>query len=137
MLSSDTTSSAWVAEGTNRVTRVGAFLRRTSIDELPQIFSVFKGDLSLIGPRSDIRGLGERLKEEVPLYQLRYHVTPGISGWAQVNQRYAPGHISPQSIEESRVRLMYDLYYVRHRSVFLDLYIAAKTIRTLLTRLIP
>lgn len=137
MSSNDAASGSWVGEGKNRVTRVGAFLRRTSIDELPQIFSVLKGELSLIGPRSDIRGLGERLREEIELYPLRYRVTPGISGWAQVNQRYAPGHISPQSIEESRVRLMYDLYYVKHRSVFLDLYIAAKTISTLFARLIP
>jgi lipopolysaccharide/colanic/teichoic acid biosynthesis glycosyltransferase len=137
MTQNETASHAWVGESTNRVTKVGAFLRRTSIDELPQLFSVLKGGLSLIGPRSDIWGLGERLREEIPLYHVRYLVTPGISGWAQVNQRYAPGNISPQSIEESRVRLMYDLYYVRHRSILLDLTIVAKTCSTLISRLIP
>lgn len=137
MTQNDAASGVWVQEGGNRVTRVGAFLRRTSIDELPQLFSVLKGQLSFIGPRSDIRGLGERLREEIPLYYGRYQVTPGISGWAQVNQRYAPGHISPQSIDESRVRLQYDLYYVRHRSFLLDLMIIAKTVTTVLSRLIP
>lgn len=137
MTQNEVASGAWVGESTNRVTKVGALLRRASVDELPQIFSVLKGDLSLIGPRSDIWGLGERLNEEIPLYHVRYLVTPGISGWAQVNQQYAPGHISPQSIDESRVRLMYDLYYVRHRSVLLDLTVVAKTFSTLISRLIP
>lgn len=137
MTQNDAASGVWVTEGTNRVTRLGAILRRTSIDELPQLFSVITGDLSLIGPRSDIKGLGERLREEIPLYHVRYQVTPGISGWAQVNQQYAPGHISPQSIDESRVRLMYDLYYVRHRSFLLDLVIVARTFSTLISRLIP
>jgi lipopolysaccharide/colanic/teichoic acid biosynthesis glycosyltransferase len=132
-------SQEWTVEEKkdNPVTKVGAFLRRTSIDELPQVFSVLKGDLSLIGPRSDIMGLGERLAEELPFYRMRYSVTPGISGWAQVNQHYAPGNISPQSIEESRVRLQYDLYYVKYRSLFLDLSITLKTLKTLLKRIIP
>lgn len=132
-------SSEWTVEEkqNNKVTNVGAFLRKTSIDELPQVFSVLSGDLSLIGPRSDIAGLGERLSEEIPSYRARYSVTPGISGWAQVNQRYAPGNISPQSVEESRTRLMYDLYYVKHRSLFLDASITLRTVKTLLTRLLP
>lgn len=132
-------SSEWTVEEKkdNPVTKVGALLRRTSIDELPQVFSVLKGDLSLIGPRSDIMGLGERLAEELPFYRMRYTATPGISGWAQVNQRYAPGNFSPQSIDESRVRLQYDLYYVKHRSLILDLSITLKTLKTLLKRIIP
>lgn len=137
MTFNEAASSAWVGESENRVTKVGAFLRRTSIDELPQVISVFTGELSLIGPRSDIMGLGERLQESLPFYRLRYLVTPGISGWAQVNQRYAPGNFSPQSIEESRVRLQYDLYYIRHRSLLLDLSIALKTLKTLSKRIIP
>lgn len=137
MTQNEKASGAWVGESTNRVTKVGALLRRTSIDELPQVFSVFTGDLSLIGPRSDIFGLGERLQESLPFYRARYTVTPGISGWAQVNQKYAPGNISPQSIEESRVRLQYDLYYVKHRSLLLDLSITLKTLKTLIKRIIP
>jgi lipopolysaccharide/colanic/teichoic acid biosynthesis glycosyltransferase len=131
-------SSEWTVEekNDNRVTKVGAFLRKTSIDELPQVLSVLSGELSLIGPRSDIAGLGERLAEELPSYRARYQATPGISGWAQVNQRYAPGRISPQSVEESRVRLTYDLYYVKHRSLLLDISITLRTIKTLIARLI-
>lgn len=128
---------AWKGEGKNTVTRVGALLRRTSVDELPQVLAVLAGSLSLIGPRSDISGLASRLAEAIPFYRLRYQVTPGISGWAQVHQKYAPGNISPQSIEESRIRLAYDLYYVKHRSPFLDLSIAFRTLKTLILRIVP
>ncbi len=129
--------SSWIGETQNKVTTVGAFLRRTSIDELPQVTAVLRGDLSFIGPRSDVSGLAERLAEAIPFYNMRYKTTPGISGWAQINQRYTPGHISPQSIEESRIRLAYDLYYIKHRSLLLDLSIALRTIKTLFVRLIP
>jgi lipopolysaccharide/colanic/teichoic acid biosynthesis glycosyltransferase len=130
-------AGVWKGESTNRVTSVGAFLRRTSIDELPQVLAVLAGSLSLIGPRSDVAALADRLSEAIPFYRLRYQVTPGISGWAQVHQKYAPGNISPQSIEESRVRLAYDLYYVKHRSPFLDLSIAFRTLKTLILRVVP
>jgi lipopolysaccharide/colanic/teichoic acid biosynthesis glycosyltransferase len=130
-------SGVWVGETANSVTPSGAVLRRTSLDELPQAWAILTGKLSLIGPRSDMKGLAERLGEHISFYNARYLITPGISGWAQVNQRYAPGNISPQSIEESRVRLAYDLYYVKHRSLFLDLSIALRTLKTLLARLIP
>lgn len=130
-------SGVWLKESANKVTRMGAFLRKTSIDELPQVLSVLSGHQSLIGPRSDIEGLADRLREAIPFYELRYTVLPGITGWAQVNQRYAPGNISPQSIEESRIRLAYDLYYVKHWSPFLDFSIALRTIKTVLTRLLP
>lgn len=133
----DNDAGTWKGETTNRVTRVGAFLRRTSIDELPQVIAVFLGSLSLIGPRSDVAALAVRLEEAIPYYRLRYAVTPGITGWAQVHQKYAPGNISPQSIEESRVRLAYDLYYVKHRSPFLDISIAFRTLKTLILRMVP
>lgn len=128
---------AWAGESKNMITRVGAFLRRTSIDELPQAFAVLRGRLSLIGPRSDMYVLGQRLAEAIPYYTLRYIVVPGITGWAQTHQRYAPGNISPQSIEESRIRLAYDLYYVKHRSILLDIAIALRTVKTLLGRIVP
>ena len=130
-------NNAWIGETENKVTKVGAFLRRTSIDELPQVVAVLKGSLSFIGPRSDISGLAERLAEAIPFYNVRYKTTPGISGWAQINQRYTPGNISPQSIEDSRIRLAYDLYYIKHRSLLLDLSIAFRTIKTLIVRLVP
>jgi lipopolysaccharide/colanic/teichoic acid biosynthesis glycosyltransferase len=127
----------WNGEGDNRVTRVGAFLRRTSLDEFPQFVNVLMGELSLIGPRNDIEGLGVRLAEALPYYSVRYIVKPGITGWAQVNQQYEQGNISPQSIEETKMRLAYDFYYLKHRSFMLDLVIALKTVKRMFFRLAP
>jgi lipopolysaccharide/colanic/teichoic acid biosynthesis glycosyltransferase len=124
----------WHKESKNNPTRIGKILRVTSIDELPQILNILKGELSFIGPRSDLASLEERLRESLPYYSMRYIVRPGISGWAQVNQQYAPGHINPQTIDENKVRLAYDLYYVKNRSLMLDLVIALRTIQTLLSR---
>jgi lipopolysaccharide/colanic/teichoic acid biosynthesis glycosyltransferase len=130
-------SSTWTSEDAkldNVVTKVGAFLRKTSIDEIPQVWSILKGDMSLIGPRNDIAGLGQRLAEEIPYYKIRYFVKPGVTGWAQTNQHYMTNAISPQSIEESRIRFAYDLYYVKNRSVWLDLAIALRTVKTVFSR---
>ena len=119
----------WIAESDNRVTKVGHFIRKTRIDELPQGLAVLKGDMSLIGPRSDIAGLGDRLKGAIPYYSVRTIVKPGLTGWAQISQNKPP-----QTIEENKVRLSYDLYYIRHRSFNLDLQIVLKTFKTLLSR---
>jgi len=122
----------WVAEsakGANQVTRVGRFIRKTRIDELPQGLAVLKGDMSLIGPRSDIAGLGERLAKEIPYYSVRTIITPGLTGWAQINQDKPP-----QTIEENKIRMSYDLYYIKYRSLGLDLRIILRTFRTLLSR---
>ena len=127
-------SGQWVGEGNNRVTRVGAFLRRTSLDEFPQFINILRGELSLIGPRSDILGLGRRLALALPYYDARYLVTPGITGWAQINQQYEQGNVSPQSVEETKTRLAYDFYYLKHRSLGLDLIIALKTIKRMFFR---
>jgi exopolysaccharide biosynthesis polyprenyl glycosylphosphotransferase len=116
------------ADNNNRVTTVGRFLRKSRIDELPQVWSVLKGDLSLIGPRWDIKNLGDRLAKEIPYYTVRTVIKPGLSGWAQINQEKPP-----QSIEETKIRLSYDLYYIKNRSLGLDIRIALKTIRTLLS----
>lgn len=125
---------AWKGESTNTVTKVGAFLRKTSLDEFPQFWNVLKGEMSLIGPRNDMVALGERLAEALPHYNFRYAVTPGITGWAQINQQYEQGHISPQSIEETKLRLAYDFYYLKHRSLGLDLVIALKTLKRMFFR---
>lgn len=120
----------WVnTQGDARITRAGAFLRKTRIDELPQLWSVMKGDLSLVGPRPDIIGLGRELEQTVPYYTVRNLVAPGLSGWAQISQDKPP-----QSLEETVMRLSYDLYYIKHRSLSLDLEIALKTVRILLSR---
>jgi len=127
-------SGAWKGEGENTVTKVGAFLRRTSLDEFPQFINILAGELSLIGPRNDIEALGERLAEAIPYYDVRYAVKPGITGWAQINQQYEQGNISPQSIEETKMRLAYDFYYIKNRSLTLDVMIALKTIKRMLFR---
>lgn len=122
----------WVPEdvaGGNQVTRVGRFIRATRIDELPQALAILKGDMSLIGPRPDVIGLGQRLEKEIPYYSVRTVVTPGLSGWAQINQEKPP-----QSVEETMVRLSYDLYYIQHRSLALDLQIVLRTMKTLASR---
>jgi lipopolysaccharide/colanic/teichoic acid biosynthesis glycosyltransferase len=125
---------AWKGEGTNEVTRVGSFLRKISLDEFPQFINVLKGEISLIGPRNDIETLGLRLADAIPYYMFRYSVRPGITGWAQINQQYEQGNVSPQSIEETKVRLAYDFYYLKHHSFGLDLIIALKTIKRMFFR---
>lgn len=128
-------SGEWMKEGENRVTKVGAFLRQTSLDEFPQCINVLSGELSLVGPRNDILGLGRRLAEALPYYEARYLIIPGITGWAQINQQYEPGNASPQSIEETKTRLAYDFYYLKHRSLGLDLIIAIKTMKRMFFRM--
>ncbi len=130
-------SATWTNEDAkqdNVVTKVGNVLRKLSIDEVPQVLAILKGDMSLVGPRNDTAGLGERLANELPYYKIRYFVKPGVTGWAQTNQQYMSGNISPQSIEESRIRLSYDLYYVKNRSFWLDVAICLRTFKTLLSR---
>ncbi|MAZ56390.1 hypothetical protein CL653_01225 [bacterium] len=135
MTKNDHLASTWTIEDSaNKITLVGAFLRKTSLDEFPQILNILKGEMSLIGPRNDIVGLGARLAESIPYYNLRNFVRPGISGWAQTHQHYMGDNISPQSLEESRLRLAYDLYYVKHRSLMLDIAIALRTLKILLSR---
>lgn len=137
MTANDAGSATWLSEDkqkANVVTKVGAFLRKTSLDEIPQCVAILRGDMSLIGPRNDIVGLGQRLAAEIPYYTVRNLVKPGVTGWAQTHQYYMGNNISPQSLEESRVRLAYDLYYVKNRSMFLDIEIALRTIKTLLSR---
>lgn len=124
----------WMSESANRVTKLGALLRRTSLDEFPQFVNVLKGEISLIGPRNDMEELARRLAESIPYYNVRYIVQPGITGWAQINQQYEPGNISPQSIEETKTRLAYDFYYIKNRSLALDLVIALKTVKRMLFR---
>lgn len=122
-------NGVWVGESQNKITKVGKFLRKSSIDEFPQFWNVLKGDLSLIGPRPDMTKLEERLVQEIPYYNMRYSVKPGLSGWAQTKQ-----DIIPNNIEENKDRLAYDLYYIKNRSIYLDIQIILKTIKALLIR---
>jgi lipopolysaccharide/colanic/teichoic acid biosynthesis glycosyltransferase len=93
------------------------------------VLNVLRGEVSLIGPRPDIVDLGNKMAQEIPFYMIRYSVTPGLSGWAQTLQEKPP-----QSVEETRIRLMYDLFYIKNRSLLLDIVILLRTIRTLLMR---
>ena len=113
------------------VTRVGRWLRVLRIDELPQLFSVLWGDLSLVGPRPELPSLASQYSARIPYYNARYLVAPGLTGWAQTKHDRHPHHGT--AIEETKEKLSYDLYYLQHRSFFLDLYIILQTIRVVLT----
>lgn len=110
----------------NRVTPFGKFLRKTRIDEFPQFLNILKGDMAFIGPRPERPFFVAQLAEVMPFYETRHAVKPGLTGWAQVNYSYG------ESVEESLIKLQYDLYYIKHRSIFLDLNITIKTLSTIL-----
>jgi sugar transferase (PEP-CTERM system associated) len=116
----------WAGVADDRVTRVGAFIRRTRIDELPQIFNVLKGDMSFVGPRPERPYFVDMLTQEIPLYAARHIVKPGITGWAQVNYPYGA------SKEDAKAKLAYDLYYVKNKTFFLDLITMIQTVRVVL-----
>lgn len=117
---------------TNRPTRVGPFLRKSRLDELPQFLNVFMGDLSLVGPRPELPSLVEVYEREVPYYGIRHLVKPGLFGWAQLYHENHPHHDA--DVLETSVKLSYDLYYLKNRSLFLDLKIALKTMKVILSR---
>ena len=106
-----------------RITKIGYLLRRSRIDELPQLFSVLSGDMSLIGPRPERPEIVEMLIKEIPNYKLRYLVRPGLSGWAQVNYPYGA------SIEDTKMKFSYDIYYIKNLSTLFDLLIFFETVR--------
>ena len=116
----------WASQRDRRITRVGYWLRLLRIDELPQIWNVLQGEMSLIGPRPERPEFDVKLKEAIPYYEVRYLVKPGITGWAQVMYPYGA------SIEDAYEKLSYDLYYIKNYSIWLDLAIAFKTIRVVL-----
>jgi|TARA_Y100000310_G_scaffold170442_2_gene170590 exopolysaccharide biosynthesis polyprenyl glycosylphosphotransferase len=116
----------------NTVTRVGNILRKTRIDELPQLWNILKGDISFIGPRPELPALVTRYEEEIPYYNVRHVIQPGLSGWAQIYHDRHPHHGT--DVEATREKLSYDLYYIKNRSLVLDAQIFLKTIKTLLSR---
>lgn len=115
----------WVRQQDHRITRIGEFLRRTRLDELPQLWAVITGDMSLIGPRPERPDFEEELEQKISHYRLRHCIRPGLSGWAQVNYPYGA------SIKDAANKLSYDLYYIRNFSIWLDLLVTVKTIRLL------
>ncbi len=125
--SDDPRQAAITLANDDRITRVGAFLRRTRIDELPQILNVLKLEMSWIGPRPEAEILSLWYTGELPFYRYRHVVKPGISGWAQVNQ----GHVA--EVEDVHRKLQYDFYYIKYFSPWLDLLIVLRTVKTMLT----
>ena len=118
----------WAAENDPRITRFGNFLRATRIDELPQCWNVLKGDMSFVGPRPERPEFTSGLAEQIPYYDLRHIIKPGLTGWAQVNYTYG------SSTKDALRKLQFDLYYIKNYSLLLDLNILLRTIRVTLMR---
>jgi exopolysaccharide biosynthesis polyprenyl glycosylphosphotransferase len=111
----------WAVKGDSRITKVGRFLRKTRLDELPQVINVLRGDMSMVGPRPERQQFIDKLQLEIPFYTLRLAAKPGLTGWAQV--RYGYG----STVEDAAIKLQYDLYYLKHQSLLLDLKIILRT----------
>jgi sugar transferase (PEP-CTERM system associated) len=116
----------WARDKDDRITRVGRFIRKTRLDELPQLWNVMRGDMSFVGPRPERPFFVEQLAREIPFYMQRHAVKPGLTGWAQVKYEYG------SSIEDAMEKLRYDLYYIKHLSVFFDLTIVLDTVKVVL-----
>ncbi|WP_425257347.1 TIGR03013 family XrtA/PEP-CTERM system glycosyltransferase [Rubrivivax sp. RP6-9] len=117
----------WATTNDSRVTRVGNVIRRLRIDELPQLFNVLKGEMSMVGPRPERPFFVEQLTQEIPFYAVRHSVKPGVTGWAQVRYHYG------STVEDSQEKLQYDLYYVKNHTLFLDLVVLLETVGVVLT----
>lgn len=117
----------WAKAQDDRVTKVGRIIRKLRIDELPQLFSVIKGDMSLVGPRPERPFFVDQLTKEIPFYAVRHSVKPGVTGWAQVRYHYGA------TVEDSAEKLQYDLYYVKNHSLFLDILVLFETVGVVLT----
>ena len=116
----------WASDQDPRVTAVGRLLRKSRIDEIPQLWNVLKGEMSLVGPRPERPEFVQELLKEIPYYDLRHTVRPGITGWAQIRYRYG------SSVEDATEKLRYDLFYIKNMSPWLDLLIFFRTIKTIL-----
>ena len=122
----EATGPTWAQQRDPRVTRIGLFMRRTRIDELPQLINILRGEMSFIGPRPERPHFVEQLADAIPFYRERARVKPGLTGWAQVNYPYGA------SVEDAKAKLSYDLYYVKNRSLLLDILILLSTVRVIL-----
>lgn len=118
----------WASKNDDRVTRVGALIRKLRIDELPQLISVLKGEMSMVGPRPERPAFVAQLKNEIPFYDIRHSVKPGVTGWAQVRYQYGA------SVEDARRKHQFDLYYVKNHSLFLDMLVLIETVSVVLFR---
>ncbi len=116
-----TTGVVWADKNDLRITSIGKFLRKTRLDELPQLWNIIRGDMSLVGPRAERPEFDAQLTQQIPFYRERYLIKPGLSGWAQINYPYG------SSVQDAAQKLQYDLYYIKHRSLALDVAIVLKT----------
>ena len=116
----------WAIKNDARITKFGSLLRKTRLDEVPQFINVFKGDMSFIGPRPERPEFVEELEKQIPFYEIRHVIKPGVTGWAQVNAKYA------SSAEDTLEKLQFDLYYIKNRNIFLDLRVILKTFTTVI-----
>jgi sugar transferase (PEP-CTERM system associated) len=123
-----TTGAVWAQENDSRVTPIGGFLRRSRLDELPQLWNVLRGDMSLVGPRPERPEFVRNLTEKIPFYGQRHVVRPGLTGWAQIRYTYGA------SVEDAMEKLQYDLFYIKNLSLALDLFILVSTVKTVLQR---
>ena len=126
IINAEQDGAKWAQKDDVRVTTFGKFLRRSRFDEIPQFLNVLNGDMSIIGPRPERPFFVRELSQIIPFYETRHIIKPGLTGWAQVNTRYGA------SVDDSLTKLQYDLYYIKHRSLFLDLNIVVKTLSTIL-----
>jgi len=126
--SAETDGPKWADENDSRITRTGAFLRKTRLDELPQFWNILVGSMSFVGPRPERPEFVKKLSQKIPYYNMRHLVRPGLTGWAQINYEYG------NSVDDARIKLQYDIYYAKRRSIAIDLAIIIKTVRTVLTR---
>jgi sugar transferase (PEP-CTERM system associated) len=122
------TGAVWAQSNDDRVTSVGRFIRRTRLDETPQLWNVLTGEMSLVGPRPERPEFVAKLTDQIPFYGLRHSVRPGLTGWAQVRYTYGA------SVEDALEKLQYDLFYIKHVSIAFDLFIVLETIKTVLVR---
>ena len=113
-------------EQDDRITRVGRWLRRTRLDEIPQLYNILRGDMCFVGPRPFVVKQEEELAAQIPYYTQRWLVTPGVTGWAQINREYCA------TLEDNIEKLGYDLFYIKNRSVGLDLFIMFQTVKILI-----
>jgi sugar transferase (PEP-CTERM system associated) len=120
--------AVWARERDPRVTPIGGFLRRTRLDELPQLYNVLRGEMSLVGPRPERPEFVAHLTSLIPFYSQRHVVKPGVTGWAQVSYTYGA------SVEDALEKLQYDLYYIKHLSAVFDVFIIFKTLKTVILR---
>ena len=116
----------FASKGDSRVTKFGRFLRKSRLDEIPQFINVIKGEMSVIGPRPERPVFVKQLSEQIPFFEIRHIIKPGVTGWAQVNTKYG------ESQDDALEKLQYDLYYIKHRSFFLDINIIFKTLSTII-----